>query len=53
MEPFATFNTVANLGVTAAPLDPQWGNARAVDGGLIDFVRTLQAKLLLDYRIVH
>jgi dihydrofolate reductase len=43
IEPFATFiNAVAKFVVTSTPLDQEWANARAVEGGLIEFVRELQ-----------
>jgi dihydrofolate reductase len=43
IEPFATFiNTVAKYVATSAPLDREWANASAVDGGLVDFVRDLK-----------
>ena len=35
VEPFATFiNAVAKFGVTSTPLDREWADARAVEGGL-------------------
>lgn len=43
IEPFASFiNTVAKYVATSAPLDGEWANASAVDGGLVDFVRDLK-----------
>jgi dihydrofolate reductase len=43
IQPFATFiNTVAKYVATSAPLDSEWANASAVDGGLVDFVRDLK-----------
>ena len=43
IEPFATFiNTVPKYIATSAPLDPDWSNARAIDGGLVDVVRELK-----------
>ncbi len=34
IEPFASFiNTVPKYVATSAPLDPEWANARAIDGG--------------------
>jgi dihydrofolate reductase len=43
IEPFATFiNGVAKYVATSAPLDGDWANATAIDGGLVDFVRDLK-----------
>ncbi|WEO78769.1 dihydrofolate reductase family protein [Cryobacterium sp. SO2] len=43
IEPFATFiNTAPKYVVTSAPLDPDWANASAIEGGLVDFVRDLK-----------
>jgi dihydrofolate reductase len=43
IEPFATFiNSVAKYVATSTPLDPEWANTSAVDGGLVDFVRDLK-----------
>ena len=43
IEPFATFiNTVPKYVATSTPLDSEWANARAIDGGLVDFVRDLK-----------
>ena len=43
IEPYATFiNTVAKFVATSTPLDQDWANARAIEGGLIEFVRDLQ-----------
>ena len=43
IEPFATFiNTVPKYVATSTPLDPEWANASAIDGGLVDFVRDLK-----------
>ena len=43
IEPFATFiNTVPKYVATSTPLDPEWANATAIDGGLVDFVRELK-----------
>ena len=43
IEPFATFiNGVTKYVATSAPLDREWANASAVDGGLVDFVRDLK-----------
>jgi len=45
VEPFATFiNTVAKFVVTSTPLDRDWTNACPVQGGLIEFLRELQAQ---------
>jgi dihydrofolate reductase len=43
IQPFATFiNGVAKYVATSAPLDREWANAVAVDGGLVEFVRDLK-----------
>jgi dihydrofolate reductase len=43
IEPFATFiNGVTKYVATSAPLDRDWTNASAVNGGLVDFVRELK-----------
>jgi dihydrofolate reductase len=43
IEPFATFiNSVAKYVVTSAPLGREWANTTVVDGGLVEFVRTLK-----------
>jgi dihydrofolate reductase len=43
IEPFATFiNGVAKYVATSTPLEPEWGNAIAVTGELIDFVQDLK-----------
>jgi dihydrofolate reductase len=43
IEPFASFiNTVPKYVATSSPLDPEWANASAIDGGLVDFVRDLK-----------
>ena len=43
IEPFATFiNGVTKHVATSTPLDRDWANATAVDGGLVDFVRELK-----------
>jgi dihydrofolate reductase len=45
IQPFATFiNEVAKFVVTSAPLQREWANATAVDGGLVEFVRDLKAR---------
>ena len=44
IQPFAKFiNGVAKFIATSAPLEREWVNATAVDGGLVEFVRDLQA----------
>ena len=43
IEPFATFiNGVTKYVATSTPLDREWANATAIDGGLVDFVRDLK-----------
>jgi dihydrofolate reductase len=43
IQPFATFiNAVAKYVATSAPLDRDWANTTVVDGGLVEFVRTLK-----------
>jgi dihydrofolate reductase len=43
IEPFATFiNGVTKHVATSTPLNHDWPNATAIDGGLVDFVRDLQ-----------
>jgi dihydrofolate reductase len=43
IEPFASFiNAVPKYVATSSPLDHEWANANAIDGGLIDFVRDLK-----------
>jgi dihydrofolate reductase len=43
IEPFATFiNGVTKHVATSTPLDRDWANATAIDGGLVDFVRDLK-----------
>jgi dihydrofolate reductase len=43
IEPFATFiNGVTKYIATSTPLDRDWANARAVDGGLVEFVQDLK-----------
>jgi dihydrofolate reductase len=42
-EPFATFiNGVAKYVATSKPLDQDWANSSAIEGGLVDFVRDLR-----------
>lgn len=44
IEPFATFiNGVRKYVATSTPLAPEWSNASAIDGGLVEFVRDLAA----------
>ena len=43
IEPFATFiNGVSKYVATSTPLDGDWENATALDGGLVEFVRDLR-----------
>ena len=43
IEPFATFiNGVTKYVATSTPLDQDWANTTAIDGGLVDFVRDLK-----------
>ena len=43
IEPFATFiNAVPKHVATSTPLDRDWANATAIDGGLVEFVRDLK-----------
>jgi len=43
IEPFATFiNGVSKYVATSTPLDRDWANATAIDGGLFEFVRDLK-----------
>jgi dihydrofolate reductase len=43
IEPFATFiNGVAKHVATSTPLDREWANATAIDGGLLEFIRELK-----------
>lgn len=43
IEPFATFiNGVKKYVATSTPLDRDWANAMAIDGGLVEFVRDLK-----------
>jgi dihydrofolate reductase len=45
IEPFATFiNGVEKHVATSTPLDGEWANASAIDGGLVEFVRDLQQR---------
>jgi len=44
IEPFATFiNGVAKHVATSRPLDRQWENATAIEGGLVEFVQDLKS----------
>ena len=43
IQPFATFiNGVAKYVATSTPLDRDWANATALDGGLVEFARDLK-----------
>lgn len=43
IQPFATFiNGVTKYVATSTPLDQDWANAKALDGGLVEFVRDLK-----------
>ena len=43
VEPFATFiNGVTKYVATSTPLDHDWANAKAIDGGLVEFVSDLK-----------
>jgi dihydrofolate reductase len=43
IQPFATFiNGVTKYVATSTPLDRDWANATAVEGGLVEFVRDLK-----------
>jgi dihydrofolate reductase len=43
IEPFATFiNWVTKYVATSTPLDQDWANTTAIDGGLVEFVRDLK-----------
>jgi dihydrofolate reductase len=43
IQPFAAFiNEVAKHIATSTPLDRDWANATAIDGGLVEFVRDLK-----------
>jgi dihydrofolate reductase len=43
IEPFATFiNGVTKYVATSTPLDQDWANTTAIDGGLVEFVRNLK-----------
>lgn len=45
IQPFAAFiNAVPKYVATSTPLDRDWANATAVEGGLVDFVRDLKAR---------
>jgi dihydrofolate reductase len=45
IEPFTSFiNTVQKYVATSRPLDVEWANASAIDGGLVDFVQELKAQ---------
>jgi dihydrofolate reductase len=43
IEPFATFiNGVTKHVATSTPLDPDWAEAKAIDGEMVEFVRDLK-----------
>jgi len=43
IEPFATFiNGVVKHVATSTPLEPEWANAQAIDGDVVEFVRALR-----------
>jgi len=43
IQPFATFiNGVTKYVATSTPLEGDWANATAIDGGLVEFVRDLK-----------
>lgn len=45
IEPFATFiNGVEKYVASSAPLDRNWANTSAIDGDLVEFVRTLKGR---------
>ncbi len=45
IQPFASFiNGVTKYVATSTPLDREWANATALDGGLFDFVRDLKQR---------
>ena len=45
IEPFASFiNSVPKFVATSSPLDAEWANASAIEGGLVDFVRDLKSR---------
>jgi len=45
IQPFATFiNGVAKYVATSTPLDRDWANATALDGGLVEFARHLKGQ---------
>jgi dihydrofolate reductase len=45
IQPFATFiNGVAKYVATSAPLQQDWANTSAIDGGLVEFVRDLKGR---------
>ena len=45
IEPFATFiNRVPKHVATSTPLDREWTNATAIDGGLVEFVQNLKQR---------
>ena len=43
IQPFASFiNAVTKYVATSTPLEREWTNSRKIDGGLVDFVRSLR-----------
>ncbi|WP_028046377.1 dihydrofolate reductase family protein [Cellulomonas sp. URHE0023] len=45
IEPFATFiNSVPKYVATSSPLAAEWAHARAIDGGLVEFVADLKSR---------
>ena len=43
IEPFTSFiNAVPKYVATSSPLESEWANAHAIEGGLVDFVRDLK-----------
>jgi dihydrofolate reductase len=45
IQPFASFiNAVPKYVATSTPLEREWSNARAIEGGLVDLVRRLKAE---------
>jgi dihydrofolate reductase len=45
IEPFASFvNPAPKYVATSTPLEPEWSNAQAIEGGLVDFVRDLKSQ---------
>lgn len=45
IQPFTSFiNDVPKYVATSTPLDHEWSNAHVIEGGLVDFVRTLKSQ---------